>query len=564
MDNRIPQPVRDHLAKQERESRRADAKGFLAFDDWLADRGNSKSHGFITVAEDNLLDIEQRLTTSYMVPIDRVGKMLTNERFDGFSVEDGLIAAVGAFLGNESSDHAHDSPKAPGAKPFALHRYYHNYIPSALELIQAFELYWNAWWDDDVLRRIDLGGQLHDVATRSKAERCRRIAVDAHHLKAFLSANDCALVRLHAHRRFSKDALEASVEEFVRDESGIFEVRAANVSGADYTAQGDLVGRDFVLPYPTHSGPRATREEFQTFAIGRDDQGAPREATCNPEAASSYFRDTGREHFLTPVFFRAGVLRRYYAEPQRFSVERATVTCLDLWNIPYERNEDIIQVYLGDLGPMPYVEQRHWRPFNEIVDAGISPDRFARDFMTQWTAPTPDAAFDLLRAVESVNITSEAAFGSVLFRALSAADDHVRTGLRVPLEDSAEEADSQLTFCAKIIIEALDNDLLRAQIPKDIDVKGHQGLRLLEILLASLATPENAVELMRPLFNIYYLRSTGSAHYRGSAWEETLERSGLVGLTFRDLVKEAFLQAAESLVGIQAILSNAGNAKTAS
>src|SRR5665213_315761 len=146
MDNRIPKPLQDHLVEQKRQSQRANAGPFLAFADWLPNRGNLKTQGWIIVAESDVREEEHRLTTSYLLPRDQVGNGLADRRFEGFSVADGSEAAINAYLGRGHDEAAHDSPLAPGGKPFVLHRYHHGYVPDRFELVEAFELYWNAWW----------------------------------------------------------------------------------------------------------------------------------------------------------------------------------------------------------------------------------------------------------------------------------------------------------------------------------------------------------------------------------------------------------------------------------
>ena len=90
----------------------------------------------------------------------------------------------------------------------------------------------------------------------------------------------------------------------------------------------------------------------------------------------------GKTPFLTPVYFRPEVLRKYYDAPQRYKVETGYLRCVGLWGIPFERRtDDLVQVWLGDLGQIPHIDQRHWRTHCvQPPGTGISEARFRRDF----------------------------------------------------------------------------------------------------------------------------------------------------------------------------------------
>jgi hypothetical protein len=560
--NSMPAPLRRHLDDQQLAAQTAQVTERLTFADWLERRGNGITDGWILVGLSLEREDETRDVTSFLVPRGDV-KAYLEQDVRGFSAGDGQTAVVDDYMGEERQPRGEPSPLNPGARPFVLHRYYHEYAPAAFQLVQAFELYWNAWWDADMLRWIDVDGTVRDVARMRLEDGARALEVDADHLRAFLAVNDAALLRSHAYKRFAPEAISARIEKPYADGSGRFEIVADTFQGGSYEAVGLLDGRDVVLGYVRlKRDPRVPENGYETFVVDRAPDGSLRSASTDPSVASSYYRDTGSDHSLTQVFFRSAVLARYYADPRRYRIDDGHLSCLHLWSIRFERStDDLLWVYLGDLGGLPYAEQRHWRPFNEIASEAVSAERFAQDFLAQWTARAPEPVYDFLRAIESVNAAATATLGRALFRPLSTSDEHVRTGLRIPLDENPEEADSQLTAMAKMLVESLDTNLLRSLLPQHFDAKNKSSLKLLEAVLQTWGIATDKVEaVMTPFFNVYYLRSTGSAHFRGSGWEDTLERSGLGGLGPRGLVREALRQAADALGALHDIVASRGHA----
>lgn len=72
-----------------------------------------------------------------------------------------------------------------------------------------------------------------------------------------------------------------------------------------------------------------------------------REETCNEDELSNYFIDKGKPHFLPPVFFKREVLKRYYDNPSKYSVNARYLSCLGLWGLPIDINpKGIVYMWL--------------------------------------------------------------------------------------------------------------------------------------------------------------------------------------------------------------------------
>ena len=103
--------------------------------------------------------------------------------------------------------------------------------------------------------------------------------------------------------------------------------------------------------------------------------------TCDPKELGDY-ADDSRLHFLTPVYFSREVLGRYGSEPNRYSVTTSRITCLDLWGLDIGINTvGLVEVYLGELGGLPALEQSHWLAYNVPPEGQMDEGRFRRDFL---------------------------------------------------------------------------------------------------------------------------------------------------------------------------------------
>ena len=70
-----------------------------------------------------------------------------------------------------------------------------------------------------------------------------------------------------------------------------------------------------VWPFAEH------KETYHDFIIGEDADGEPVKHTCDPEQLANYFgKNPDAPHYLTPVYFRREVLKRYYEHPSKYSM----------------------------------------------------------------------------------------------------------------------------------------------------------------------------------------------------------------------------------------------------
>jgi hypothetical protein len=266
--------------------------------------------------------------------------------------------------------------------------------------------------------------------------------------------------------------------------------------------------------------------EYLDFIIGEDERGRPVEHTCEPSVLANYFgANPGAPHYVTPVFFRREVLRKYYENGKQYTVEDGGVGCGGLWSLRADTNHaDHVVVLLGDLGrDMPISEQRHWRAYNLMPeDRGLSETAARRWLQGDWAAAVlPEHVFK--RAYTDMNAAWAAAFGWPLFKDLHTNDAHVLSSLRLPLSNTNDEFDGQVLDLAKLVIDSLNEEQIEATLatrPKK-DVK---GIAKFEGMLVQLQYGDAARD-MNLLRTIQGVRSKGAAHRKGGDYD--LSKAGL-------------------------------------
>ncbi|WP_137992705.1 hypothetical protein [Streptomyces vilmorinianum] len=290
-----------------------------------------------------------------------------------------------------------------------------------------------------------------------------------------------------------------------------------------------LLGKHLVLPInaePADLGyPYATVESYPEFVIDTDPAtGQPVTSTCDPEQLSNRFRDRGTPHYLTTVYFRREVLRRYTSEPSRYTVGPHRLTCLSQWGLSIGRNgENLIEAYLGDLGrDLPSAERSHWLSFNVPPSGGVDEARFRRNILGQWVDGLPDPLARLTHARERFSSALSALVGEPVYRPWDAADQIAFSGLHLPTSSEQSEADTQILTLAKGVIEYLNTKALRklpGADPKAPTINCIDGWVK--------HTDGDTDTLVGPLRTLQGLRSNGAAHARTKDWATILTRAGL-------------------------------------
>jgi hypothetical protein len=552
MSNRIPDVVKKFSDTAEKK----DDISYLSFPDWFAKKEN-ESQDWVIVARSWKEGLGDLFTYSALASIkdenenDNIKKILSNNSWDihfaGFGKPNFCVS-----YGDGKEPVIHYDPglvtEVDGIefKPFVIYRDFHRYISRTFEVVQNFILYHEAFYvpEEDEFQRIDeQTGELHSVIRFKRNDNNVAIEVDSCHLKDYLAANQSYLVRYHDHTRYAVTDITEDIGDtfkscILSDELFCFDLwLRTDIPIDEFKSVSRLCGKDIVIPYPKlskhHYLIHDTDEiKFEKFVIGRNDNGNLIESTCNEQELSNYFIDRGTPHDLTPVYFRKKILTKYYHEPRRYTVGSSSLSCFDLWSIPIDiTDEGFIQVWLKDLGNLPYEEQLYWKTFNVPPKGTISNHRWKRYFLGEPANPENDPIFYFKTSFYEIQRSFTETYGDTLFIPLKGEDSYLYKILRLPLTEEDKEFDEQIQAFAKITSDSLNVELLKKETGikigvkiDDREIKG--SIDLFEFFLDSSLNieRENIEQIVTPLRAIQSIRSYGVAHRRGSDYITTYIR----------------------------------------
>lgn len=539
---------------------------FLRFEDWL-DEEEHKKLEWLIIAREQKTDDEHYSTYSILASNseENIKTLLKSPDWeidpDDFGIPYFEISRDDELIYFPAREEKRDELVL---QPFVYHRSFYGIVPAKLEFVQSFLLYHRAFFSEQEkeFKRITRDGDLVVVAKLEyESEENQALLAHVHHLKDFLSANKSLLVRYHDHKRFSnKDISSLKDDELttkISDASRCIEVslRRKGISG-EYASHSRLLGKDIIFPYPKPD-PRhrytitgEDNRQYERFIIGRNAGGESVDATCNKHELSNYFTKRNAPHYLTPVFFRAEVLSKYYNDSTRFSVGERYLSCLTKWGLEFVRQEkDLIQVYLGDLGHIPFNEQKHWRSFNIVHMGPISEERFLRDFQNI-VSESEDPVYLFRKRYELVQRAFLERFKEPIFIEFDDGDLYRWETLHLPLTEDWSEFDSQSLALAKITTDALNVSLLKIETGLKIDRKGkiRNKIDLLSEFLEQIGAHVEEIRYISDKFRmVQTIRSTGPAHLKKGNFMKALERYELRKLTNYEKIKKMILELTQAL-----------------
>jgi len=542
----------------------------LMFEDWIA-REEHKLTDWVAVGQCGVRD-------DAFAPLS-VSALLTNDEqqvtrlFDrdagrhwphglgkpGFELEDGSLVYYADSAG--SSDLAF--------RGFCFGRSFPHTYGSHLELLQEFVVYHNACYDMAKQEWIGFDEDASDsaVARRRDDRAVTRIEVSVDALRDFLAASGCVLVRWHdLWRETPATGLSLNEEGVIprretRDGTRLYDVSVAPSPSRTGHALGRLLGFDIVFPYDEVPAKRRWwgegQRSYEDFIAGVDETGRDVLHTCDPRRVGYRVEGDVTGSSLTPVFFGVEVLDRYRRDPSRFCIEDGIVRG-GAWLISYDINpEELIQVWLKDLGLIPYREQKHWRVHNVQPAGGISRARFTTDIMGQFTDETADLSVRMREAYDKANHSTRTAWGFLVFRPLADSDRHVAAKIGWPIPDHDGDLDEQVGALAKLLCDSIDSQGIEAATGPKMGKEGRpltgNNNRLEAALEHAGCASVDVKQVMEPLRALQRLRNAGAAHRRGdNGWEDACRRAGIIGLGPRKAWDKVLADVTESLLALAA------------
>lgn len=493
-----------------------------------------------------------------------VEKALQSDRWD-LSIGDGLPGFSQSWQDGEVTTTYHRFGNDEGIRSLVIHRSFHGAWSPYLELCEEFRHFHNLAENRQrqVLLDFDESGYEVEVAKLTEDE----VKVNWSYLRQFLAATQLHLAIYFDSVRCSQVPLDRVPQEKRVLKACLGTARySLHVDECDFrkdfSTLSRLLGKVIIAPPPIEECGKwpfeeTKNEQYVSFIIGTNPDGSVKEFTSNPEALSNYFgANPGSPHYLTSVFFRREVLQKYYAEPERYSVEDGYLRCLSLWGIQIDNSHPThVVAFLGDLGrDLPYREQLHWKQFNvqppPPPDPGISETCFRRAFLAQFAEPE---SVDLIFRQEYHRLSNawREKFGWPLFLDPKPGDEHVLQAIHIPVTNSQSELDEQILRLAKLLVDSLnEEELAKAVLERGDDEK---GISKFERFLQGKGFAHTG-EIIRFWRDLQRLRSTGAAHRKGEAYQKHMDRLGLTGKRGPDVMRTLLARAVAALQTLHGFL----------
>lgn len=455
---------------------------------------------------------------SALVPPGAIPELVTHNRWD-FLIGSGRPDIVRGYPdGNEQRLYAAFG-NLTGIEPLVIVRSFHGLHDSFLELAQEFCLYYNLYPELSRKRFLLIDNNGDESEAVRYGDDFLEIRTDL--VLKFCAVKQMALaIYVDGFRKSPHTLQELGLKDTETNHSGprheyflslaepLFSLRRG------IPTRGRIVGKKYILPGPMPIEDDEKSEIYQGFIIDADASGSPIRHTCNPEKLNP-------SDYLTPVFFRAEVLSKYYADPQKYSVEDGYLRCGSLWGLQLDNDHpDYVVVFLGDLGcDLSETERNYWLSFN-IAPEGrtISRTTLQRSLEGMFAEPArPDLIFK--QEYKSFNSAFRESLGWDFFLPFHDDDQHFLTGLRLPSKDNQAEFDSQLLALTKLLVDSLNE----SAIAKGLSTltSDDKGITKLEKFFRerNAAGYERHVKFLRVLQE---LRSTSAAHRKGSSYDKLI------------------------------------------
>lgn len=458
---------------------------------------------------------------SYLIPIGDAESQLETDTYDITGSLLPGITVYGAWESGEALYHKWNNDSS--IEPFVLQRNYNGLADDNIEIVEEFRFLFNLYYNSEKKEYIDLENDISVIKVTDK----NFVSVHKRYLKSYLAVKNMALV-MHIDSRYV--CTEKSFPEdglaYRNEENTIFYTLniGKNLTGMRQGNYSILFGKKVLFGCDLKDcniWPYNEKQQYIDFIIGVDDNGKEMQYTCDPSKLSNYFgANPTAPHYLTPVFFDAAVLNKYYSKPETYKVEDCIIRCGTLWALYIDnQNTEYVSAYLGDLGrDLPSEQEQHyWRGFNKAIDGKLSDTKFRRDFLS---LPTNPQSLDFVFKNNYLRINSlfEEKFGWPLFLELDEQDVYNFEGLRIPINNSIVEMDMLVLSLVKVLLDSLNEKEIVKQLTGTYE-KLVGSISKLEAWFQEKGLPDYQ-EHIKFLRNLQELRSSGTGHRKGKGYQK--------------------------------------------
>lgn len=438
-------------------------------------------------------------------------------------------------------------------EPFILVRDNFGHKESYIEVQEEFRLYYNLYQeshgDTTKLIYIDENGDETDIVVieGNKTARVRQYAINDY----ISTRNVYFAIYFDLMRHNEKTLLELGVKEENRNVMGknyIYNVLIKDSTQAlgDDRSLSWIMGKSLIPPTKNYKIDYFNRlnqdsNKFCEFIVGFNQDGSNELFTCDDRYLANYFgANEGSPQYVTPIYFKKEVLKKYYDNSERYSVHDGWIQAHGSWILRLDNNcDDYVIAFLGDLGKLHYKEQLYWKSFNIEKQKGLSATGFSRAYLGQPANPSsPDLYFKLV--FEEYNSSHFKKNGWKVFKPLNPDDNHYYESLHLlTTENNRKEFDEQILGLTKVLIDSINEKEISRFIQKEENDKGIDKLEKY-LKTRNLMVPD----LIRFFRNLQDLRSTTVAHRKSASNAKAKiveEYFKIDKLPLRDCLEQIFL-----------------------
>jgi len=521
---------------------------------------------WITVYLNEITEDENLGIFSALIPNEYVKTALSNIAWD-FHLEDGHPSIVVRHnQGSEKISYLRFGISSQ-IEPFVIHRDFRDIRESYNEILEEFRHFHHLYDDFEKSQLLKFDERGNEIVV-AKTE-VNKVEVRLNEVRQFLAVKEMHLAIYFDLKRYSELLLDDSLVK-LENEGGLayhklkfkedltcYELRASSESLLcldQYKSFSYLIGKKLIPPLSIERcglWPLDRKEEeYADFIVGSDENGDLIKYSCNPDRLANFFgANPDAPNYLTPVFFRREVLTKYYAHPERYSVEDGFLRCQRLWGLKIDNNHnEYIVVFLGDLGrDLSVDEQMYWRSYNIPPEGKISKANFSRSFLAKATDPEQ---IDLIFKACFIEFSKDwkAVMGWNIFLKLAEADRHLFEALHIPLTNSQAEFDSQVLALTKLLIDSLnEGEIVKATPGGNTETKGISKLD--KFLQAhQYSSYQQHIQFLRSLQS---LRSSSVAHRKGENYKKIAKTLGLKDNNRADILKRILVESTDFLLSLR-------------
>jgi hypothetical protein len=458
---------------------------------------------------------------------------------------------------DESIEYVRYSQCPEGLEPLLIQQDFGNVVPSVMHVSEEFRLLMNLWRDVRTCNYFEIKKDgSKDIAIRFDGN---KIEVRTSLLKRYQAARQLDVVLFtDAHVDISCDKTKEDFSELrTKEKKELYSYLRELGDGIKSKGVSSRVLVKRILPPPSRNKcgiwPWDEVFDYPEFIIKEDSNGQQIKYTCNPEKLTNDFIKVSTvPSYLTPVFFKAEVLQRYYDDPKLYNVADGYLSCGNMWTVHIDNeSSDVVSVFLGDIGRhIPSRHRPHWLAYNIPPTRTMSDIAFRRSFLAQIIeSKNPEHCFK--SAYRNLQEAWHKNWGWHLYRKRTEREGENLNRVRIPLKDTNIEFEQQILSLAILLVDLLNEEDIGADLQP---IKNEKGIDKLRRFLEKHKYP-NTDRNISLLKKIQKTRSKGAAHASGESGQGYIDKQ-IGNTTKKDYISQIMIEATNMLNDLASFIPN--------